>query len=65
MILNLSLKLFLRLFLNAVHIKERSLCCLLYTSDAADEEDSVDFGGRRILKKKKRESKGDNTTYET
>ena len=29
--------------------------CLLYTSDAADEEDSVDLGGRRILKKKKRE----------
>eukprot|EP00656_Telonema_subtile_P045982 TRINITY_DN5227_c0_g1_i1.p1 TRINITY_DN5227_c0_g1~~TRINITY_DN5227_c0_g1_i1.p1 ORF type:complete len:183 (+),score=52.03 TRINITY_DN5227_c0_g1_i1:112-660(+) len=26
--------------------------CLLYTSDAADEEDSVDLGGRRILKKK-------------
>src|SRR5664279_6370389 len=24
--------------------------CLLYTSDAADEEDSVDFGGRRIIK---------------
>eukprot|EP00658_Telonema_sp_P-2_P053633 TRINITY_DN4221_c0_g1_i1.p1 TRINITY_DN4221_c0_g1~~TRINITY_DN4221_c0_g1_i1.p1 ORF type:complete len:199 (-),score=45.22 TRINITY_DN4221_c0_g1_i1:59-655(-) len=29
--------------------------CLLYTSDAADEEDSVDLGGRRIIKKKKRE----------
>eukprot|EP00658_Telonema_sp_P-2_P059075 TRINITY_DN4776_c0_g1_i1.p1 TRINITY_DN4776_c0_g1~~TRINITY_DN4776_c0_g1_i1.p1 ORF type:complete len:493 (+),score=108.85 TRINITY_DN4776_c0_g1_i1:105-1583(+) len=27
--------------------------CLLYTSDAADEEDSVDLGGRRIIKKKK------------
>src|SRR5674536_370146 len=24
--------------------------CLLYTSDAADEEDSVDLGGRRIIK---------------
>src|SRR5664279_3889780 len=23
--------------------------CLLYTSDAADEEDSVDLGGRRII----------------
>ena len=23
--------------------------CLLYTSDAADEEDSVDLGGRRFL----------------
>src|SRR5664280_835828 len=27
---------------------------LLYTSDAADEEDSVDLGGRRIIKKKKK-----------
>src|SRR5664279_6490299 len=25
-----------------------SRACLLYTSDAADEEDSVDLGGRRI-----------------
>eukprot|EP00658_Telonema_sp_P-2_P083667 TRINITY_DN9123_c0_g1_i1.p1 TRINITY_DN9123_c0_g1~~TRINITY_DN9123_c0_g1_i1.p1 ORF type:complete len:278 (-),score=92.46 TRINITY_DN9123_c0_g1_i1:37-870(-) len=31
----------------------RELTCLLYTSDAADEEDSVDLGGRRIIKKKK------------
>src|SRR5665648_690364 len=29
-----------------------NLSCLLYTSDAADEEDSVDLGGRRIIKKK-------------
>ena len=29
------------------------LCCLLYTSDAADERSSVDLGGRRIIKKKK------------
>ena len=28
--------------------------CLLYTSDAADEEDSVDLGGPRILNKKKK-----------
>src|SRR5664280_3813360 len=28
------------------------ISCLLYTSDAADEEDSVDLGGRRIIKKK-------------
>ena len=34
--------------------KEVSLICLLYTSDAADEEDSVDLGGRRIIKKKKK-----------
>src|SRR5674536_20873 len=32
-------------------------CCLLYTSDAADEEDSVDLGGRRIIKKKKKKKK--------
>eukprot|EP00656_Telonema_subtile_P036459 TRINITY_DN4043_c0_g1_i8.p2 TRINITY_DN4043_c0_g1~~TRINITY_DN4043_c0_g1_i8.p2 ORF type:complete len:170 (-),score=44.39 TRINITY_DN4043_c0_g1_i8:54-563(-) len=31
--------------------------CLLYTSDAADEEDSVDLGGRRIIKKKKKEKR--------
>ena len=28
--------------------------CLLYTSDAADEEDSVDLGGLGINKKKKK-----------
>ena len=28
--------------------------CLLYTSDAADEEDSVDFGSRRIITKKQK-----------
>ncbi|GAB5882598.1 hypothetical protein JMUB7530_27850 [Staphylococcus aureus] len=27
--------------------------CLLYTSDAADELDGVDLGGRRIIKKVK------------
>ena len=32
----------------------KSMVCLLYTSDAADEEDSVDLGGRRIIKKKKK-----------
>ena len=30
-----------------------AVCCLLYTSDAADERSSVDLGGRRIIKKKK------------
>ena len=30
-------------------------CCLLYTSDAADERSSVDLGGRRIIKKKQNE----------
>ena len=27
-------------------------CCLLYTSDAADERSSVDLGGSRIIKQK-------------
>src|SRR5678816_578865 len=31
--------------------------CLLYTSDAADERSSVDLGGRRIIKKKKKKLK--------
>eukprot|EP00658_Telonema_sp_P-2_P008125 TRINITY_DN13044_c0_g1_i9.p1 TRINITY_DN13044_c0_g1~~TRINITY_DN13044_c0_g1_i9.p1 ORF type:complete len:156 (-),score=45.12 TRINITY_DN13044_c0_g1_i9:7-474(-) len=31
--------------------------CLLYTSDAADEEDSGDLGGSRNMKKKKKRSK--------
>ena len=31
----------------------RSDCCLLYTSDAADDLLCVDLGGRRIIKKKK------------
>src|SRR5665648_1229898 len=33
------------------HLAEIYGDCLLYTSDAADEEDSVDLGGRRIIKK--------------
>ena len=32
----------------------KNIICLLYTSDAADELDGVDLGGRRIIKKKKR-----------
>ena len=32
--------------------------CLLYTSDAADERSSVDLGGRRIIKKKKKNRHG-------
>ena len=31
--------------------------CLLYTSDAADEEDSVNLGGRRIIKNKNKQKK--------
>ena len=33
---------------------ELLFACLLYTSDAADERSSVDLGGRRIIKKKKK-----------
>ena len=33
---------------------KESYSCLLYTSDAADERSSVDLGGRRIIKKKKK-----------
>ena len=32
-------------------------CCLLYTSDAADERSSVDLGGRRIIEKKTTQKK--------
>eukprot|EP00825_Cyclidium_porcatum_P049076 TRINITY_DN8400_c0_g1_i3.p3 TRINITY_DN8400_c0_g1~~TRINITY_DN8400_c0_g1_i3.p3 ORF type:complete len:110 (-),score=11.99 TRINITY_DN8400_c0_g1_i3:13-342(-) len=31
--------------------------CLLYTSDAADDMQCVDLGGRRIIKKKKKTEK--------
>src|SRR5665648_1266707 len=40
--------------LNLLKGNECIIVCLLYTSDAADEEDSVDLGGRRIIKKKKK-----------
>ena len=33
--------------------QQQHQACLLYTSDAADELDGVDLGGRRIIKKKK------------
>eukprot|EP00658_Telonema_sp_P-2_P050769 TRINITY_DN387_c0_g1_i6.p1 TRINITY_DN387_c0_g1~~TRINITY_DN387_c0_g1_i6.p1 ORF type:complete len:193 (-),score=67.39 TRINITY_DN387_c0_g1_i6:79-657(-) len=44
-------------------IMGHSMGCLLYTSDAADEEDSVDLGGRRIIKKKKKKKKEANIKY--
>eukprot|EP00658_Telonema_sp_P-2_P051623 TRINITY_DN39711_c0_g1_i1.p1 TRINITY_DN39711_c0_g1~~TRINITY_DN39711_c0_g1_i1.p1 ORF type:complete len:115 (+),score=27.23 TRINITY_DN39711_c0_g1_i1:146-490(+) len=37
----------------SMEVPTNGQACLLYTSDAADEEDSVDLGGRRIIKKKK------------
>eukprot|EP00658_Telonema_sp_P-2_P042845 TRINITY_DN30817_c0_g2_i1.p1 TRINITY_DN30817_c0_g2~~TRINITY_DN30817_c0_g2_i1.p1 ORF type:complete len:444 (-),score=92.48 TRINITY_DN30817_c0_g2_i1:11-1342(-) len=46
-----------RIVLNEDGIMASSGVCLLYTSDAADEEDSVDIGGRRIIKKKKKRTK--------
>src|SRR5664279_6383585 len=39
-----------RLLLGARPAHPQLDLCLLYTSDAADEEDSVDLGGRRIIK---------------
>ena len=38
--------------------------CLLYTSDAADERSSVDLGGRRIIKTKKKSARSVHSTYE-
>ena len=38
--------------------------CLLYTSDAADEEDSVDLGGRRHIKKKTTRESRRKRTYQ-
>ena len=32
-----------------LNVFDKVVFCLLYTSDAADEEDSVDLGGRRII----------------
>ena len=46
-------------------IKVRLKTCLLYTSDAADERSSVDLGGRRIIKKKKRLSLRHRAIYST
>ena len=37
--------------------------CLLYTSDAADDLLCVDLGGRRLIKKKIKKNKHNNTTY--
>ena len=39
---------------SSITAQRRTSLCLLYTSDAADERSSVDLGGRRIIKKKKR-----------
>ena len=39
---------------NLMAFEFKNYTCLLYTSDAADERSSVDLGGRRIIKKKKK-----------
>ena len=39
----------------AIRFEQHCYGCLLYTSDAADEEESGELGGRRSIKKKKRE----------
>ena len=41
-------------FLGGLLEENKPQVCLLYTSDAADEEDSVDLGGRRNIKQKKK-----------
>ena len=38
------------------YFEESYSCCLLYTSDAADDMQCVDLGGRRIIKKKKKKN---------
>ena len=42
----------------------RPIVCLLYTSDAADERSSVDLGGRRIIKKKKKRNVSENESIQ-
>src|SRR5678815_5862744 len=41
-------------FISGEPVPTTVFTCLLYTSDAADERSSVDLGGRRIIKKKKK-----------
>src|SRR5678815_1650706 len=43
-----------KLYLGFMDLQQAYDSCLLYTSDAADERSSVDLGGRRIIKKKKK-----------
>ena len=40
--------------LDKIVLVRKGCTCLLYTSDAADDGESVDLGGRRIIKKKKK-----------
>src|SRR5450756_3150479 len=43
------------LFIGEENQREELRSCLLYTSDAADDLLCVDLGGRRIIKKKKKQ----------
>ena len=45
-----------KLVVAPIWLRDRFIC-LLYTSDAADEEDSADLGCRRIIKKNKKKKK--------
>src|SRR5450756_3175975 len=44
----------------SMNVNSFSQCCLLYTSDAADDLLCVDLGGRRIIKKKKKKKTKNN-----
>ena len=48
--------------LAAFRRRRRIRCCLLYTSDAADERSRGDLGGPRLIKKKKDEENIAQTT---
>ena len=46
-----ALRRYLFLLMHAEEVANQANCCLLYTSDAADDLLCVDFGGRRLIKK--------------
>ena len=52
-------------FIDRIFIVKVPYCCLLYTSDAADERSSVDLGGRRIIKKKTKQNNVSGRSYDT
>ena len=49
-------------YTNLLQVGIRSMDCLLYTSDAADERSSVNLVGRRIIKKKHTNIQAEYTT---
>ena len=56
-VLMIGLPIFVVQLVAVYFITANILLCLLYTSDAADERSSVDFGGRRFIKQKKNKKK--------